>query len=306
MPRKKQAITLHKANEMVRGRDRYSVHAKRLLNAIYYVIQYNVNNGKAKIFDKLDYIEIEIPFLRKMMGLQNVESYIKEIEDAFKELQEPIELNNFRDPRNNVVYNWFSMVIIPEAKYTLYPNKKKVEFTLSPFAKWLMINTNKGNFTKLKLIPYLNKLRTKYSMKLYEYLKSFNNYRYLEISQKHLMKILGFEPNHKTYKNYSALNRLLERQIKEIREKTDLKQLKLEDNENKKKELAENKLFKIYINPKAKKKSNEELKDDEDRFFKQLSMLDKIINNYDLDDPDDYEKFSKEIEKIALNSGIEI
>ena len=294
MARKKE-ITLHKSNQMVRGGDKYSVHAKRLLNAIYYVIQHNVNNKKAQIISNLDYIKIDIPFLRKMMGLEKVESYIKEIENAFKELQEPIELNNFRDPRNGVIYNWMSIVIIPEAKYTLYPDKKVVEFSLSPLAKWLMINTNNGNFTKLKLIPYLNKLRTRYSMKLYEYLKSFNNYRYLEISQKHLMKIFGFEPNHKTYKHYAKLRTLLQRQINEIAKKTDLKDLKMEDNPIKIKELADNKLFKIYINPKAKKKSKEELKDDEDKFFKQLSLLDRILNNYDLDDPDSYEKFAKEI-----------
>lgn len=275
---KKIEVTLHKANEMIRGGDNYSVHAKRLFNAIYYLVQNNVNNGKGKLINDLDYIPVEIPYLRKMMGLQNVESYIKEIENAFKELQKPIELNNFTDPRDGKFYNWRSIVPIADTGYKLDSNKKTAYVHLSPLFKYLMLVTNeKGNFTKLKLIPYLNKLRTKYSMKLYEYLKSFNHFRYLEISQKHLMKILGLKPEHKTYKHYAKLRTLLERQIKEIKEKTDLNYIKMDENPYILKELAKNKIFKIYINPKGKKKSTEEMKDEMDRFFKQLSLLEKIF-----------------------------
>jgi len=107
------------------------------------------------------------------------------------------------------------------------------------------------NFTQLDLVPYLNKFRTKYSMKLYEYLKSFGNYRYLDISQSHLMRLLGIDEDNKTYKYYSDTKRLLLRQIKELVSKSDLKELKLDDN----KQLKKDRIFRVLINPKAKKKT---------------------------------------------------
>jgi len=86
-------------------------------------------------------------------------------------------------------------------------------------------------------------------MKLYEYLKSFDGYKYLDISQKHLMKLFGINEDNKTYKNFAQLKRLLERQIKEIAKKTDLVDIKLIEN----KSLAKDKIFRIVINPKSKK-----------------------------------------------------
>jgi len=223
---KKKQITLHKSNEMVRGADGLSVYGKRLVNAIYYLIQNNANQGKTELLQQMEYIPLEFPYLRKMLGLEKVESYIKEIEKAFTELHKPIQLNNFRNPRDNRLYNWYSISIISEASYKIDNNKKTAYVALAPLVKWLMIHTHdkelKGNFTRLELIPVINKLRTKYSMKLYEYLASFGAFRYLDITQKHLMRLFGIDENSKTYKNYSDLKRLLERQLKEIKEKTNL------------------------------------------------------------------------------------
>jgi len=224
---RKKTITIHKANELVRGGDKLSVHGKRLVNAIYYLIQTNVNNGNVKAIENATYIPLEFPYLRKMMGLEKTESYIKEIESAFTELQQPIQLNNFKNPRDGKLYNWYSISMISEASWSIDNNKKIAYVSLAPTIRWLMINTNEGNFTQLNLIPIINKLRTKYAMKLYEYLKSFGAYRYLDISQKHLMKLLGIDEDNKTYKYYSDLKRLLERQIKELVSKSDLKELKL-------------------------------------------------------------------------------
>jgi len=247
----KRKITLHKTNEMTRGGDKLSVHGKRLVNAIYYLVQMNVNEGKSKLIEDLEYIPLEFPYLRKMMGLEKVESYIKEIENAFNELQEPMQLNNFRDPRTNELWQWYSISIISEASWKIDNNKKVAKVALSPLIKWLMINTHKGgNFTPLELIPTINKLRTKYAMKLYEYLKSFANYRYIDISQEHLMKLLGISKKSK-YRYMSDMTILLNRQINELVKKTDLKELQLDNNP----ELKKDKKFRIIINPKAKKKT---------------------------------------------------
>jgi hypothetical protein len=244
-------IMLHKSNQLVRGTDRLSIHGKRLVNAIYYLIQINVNKGNIKAIEETAYIPIEFPYLRKMMGLEKVESYIKEIESAFVELQQPIQLNNFKNPRDGKLYNWYSISMISEASWSIDNNKKIAYISLAPLIKWLMINTNDGNFTKLELIPIINKLRTKYAMKLYEYLKSFSNYRYLDISQAHLMRLFGIDEDNKTYKNYSDLRRLLERQIKELISKSDLQDLRLDDD----KQLKKDKVFRIHINAKASKKT---------------------------------------------------
>ncbi len=38
------------------------------------------------------------------MNLEKVESYIKEIEKALTELQNPFQLNNFKNPRDGHIY----------------------------------------------------------------------------------------------------------------------------------------------------------------------------------------------------------
>jgi hypothetical protein len=83
---------------------------------------------------------------------------------------------------------------------------------------------------------------------LYEYLKSFGGYRYLDITQKHLMKLLNLDEKSK-YRYMSDLTILLERQLKDIAKKTDLKEVKL----IKSKALSKEKTFRIIINPKSKK-----------------------------------------------------
>jgi len=256
---KKRRVTIHKANEMIRGGDSLSVYGKRALNAIYYLIQINVNKGNKEAIEKADYIPLPFPYLRKMMNLEKVESYVKEIEKALTELQNPIELNNFKNPKDGQVYNWYSISFISEASWKMDKNKKIAYVALSPLVKWLMINTNDGNFTKLELIDVVNKLRTKYAMKLYEYLKSFENYRYIDITQKHMLKLLGLSEDHRTYKNYANLKQLIERQLEEIAKKTNLKKVKLSNSKN----LAKEKIYRIMINPKATKKTADKEKIEE-------------------------------------------
>jgi len=249
--RKKQ-ITLHKRNEMTRGGDKLSLHAKRCLNAIYYLIQRNVNNGKKEIIERMDYIPIEFPYLRKMMELEKVESYIKEIKEALKELQETtLQLNNFRNPKDNQVYEWYSISFLADVSCKLdeKSGKRIAYIELPKLMKWLMIHSNEGNFTKLELIPTLNKLRTKYAMKLYEFFKSFEKFRYIDLPQDYLLRILGLQEN-KTYKSYYEFKRLLQRQVKELNKKTDLEHLKLIEPT---KEMKKEKIYRFIINPKAKR-----------------------------------------------------
>ena len=88
---KKQKITIHKKNEIVRGTDTYSLNAKKALNAIYWGMQ------KGNLYE-YEYITIKFSDLRKIMNLNNVEDYVQRIKEAMQELREPLELNNFYHP----------------------------------------------------------------------------------------------------------------------------------------------------------------------------------------------------------------
>ena len=249
---KKKEITIHKANELTRGGDFLSIHAKRALNAIYYLVQTNVNKGNIQVIEKLDYIPIEFPYFRKMLGLEKVESYIKEIEDALTELQKAtLELNNFRNPKDNEVYQWYSMSFLADASWKLdeKSGKKFAYIALPPLMKYLMIHSNDGNFTALDLIPTINKIRTKYAVKLYEFFKSFERFRYIDLPQDYLLRILGLQEK-KDYKYYSHLFRLLQTQVKELNKKTELEHLKLVEPT---KELKKEKIYRFIINPKNKR-----------------------------------------------------
>lgn len=271
--KKNKKVTLHKANELTRGGDGLSVHAKRCLNAIYYIVQKNLEQGiNKRELEIAEFITISFPFLRKMMHLEKTESYIKEIEDALKELQETtIQLNNFKHPKTGKVFQWYSMSFLSDTGWKLENGKKMAYISIAPLMKWIMINTHtNGNFTELELIPIVNKLKTKYAMKIYEYLKSFETYKFLDITQKHLMKLLGFEEDHKTYKHYSKLKTLLNRQLKEIANKTDLKEVRLIDNSL----LAKEKKYRIVINPKGKNKSvsQKEVKETIDKLLQKFKF----------------------------------
>ncbi len=229
-------IQIHKKNELIRGTDNLSVYAKRLLNTIYYIVQKN------ELYEQ-KYFIIEARQLKKFLGLKNVKDYTNIIRKTLNELQEKkIELYNYYDPLEKKLFKWLPIHFLqyPTGEYE---DKKsgiiKFQIALNPLILHLM--KIKKNFTKLDLIPYTLKFRSKYNYKLYEFLKSFQNYNYIRISLKHLNKLLN------TNKKYpSKMLELLKRNIKELKEKTDLKNLEVEY-------IKEEKYFKIYINKKSKK-----------------------------------------------------
>jgi len=235
---KKQKITIHKKNEIVRGTDTYSLNAKKALNAIYWGMQ------KGNLYE-YEYITIKFSDLRKIMNLNNVEDYVQRIKEAMQELREPLELNNFYHPLQKMKFDWYSLSFLDEVGFIKDKNNVNTiaRFRVNPLMKHLM--QLEGNFTKLELIHISNKFRTKYAMKLYEYLKSFDGYKYLDISQSHLMKLLNLDENSK-YRYMSDLTILLNRQIKELKNKSDLAELKVIP-------MKRDKFFRIIINPKSKK-----------------------------------------------------
>lgn len=232
-------ITIFKRNEIIRGADYYSLNAKKCFNAIYYLYQKNREITTQHTQTKLRYSS-----LREVMNLQKDNNYVEVINNAIEELQATlVKLNNFEIDGKK--YKWYSTKFLNDA-YVEKDTEISVTLEISTFFKKLMI-ANIG-FTELDLVKYLNKFRTKYAMKIYEYLKSFEGYKYLDVSQSHMLKLLGLEDS-KSYSNYANLKQLVERQLTEIANKSDLNQVRLFNS----KLLAKKKIFRIQINPKSKK-----------------------------------------------------
>lgn len=235
----KQKIMIHKKNEIVRGTDDYSLMAKRTLNTIYWALQ--KHDWYAH-----EYIAIKFSTMREMMNLHKDNRYVEILKDSLEELLQPMKLNNFYHPVHKEKFQWFSCGMLDEAGYKKKDSEWVVHIKVNPLFKHLM--QIEGNFTPLELLPYLHKFRTKYATKIYEYIQSFKGYRYLDVSQSHLMKLLDINEESK-YKYYSQLKELLERQLKEIAKKSDLTEVKLLNS----KALTKEKKFRIQINPKSKK-----------------------------------------------------
>jgi len=239
----KKKITIHKKHEMARGTDDYSIMGKRALNTVYWAMQ------KHQMY-KHDHMIIRFSTMRKMMYLESDQRYVETIKDALLELMQPMELNNFHHPIHNEVFQWYATSVLDEAGFKKNENNEwVVHAKVSTLVRYIM--QVKGGFTPLELIPYANSFRTKYAMKLYEYLKSFGAYSYLNITQKHMMKLLALDEK-SDYQYMSKLTVLVERQLKEITKKSDLPDVKL----MKSKTLTKEKIFKIQINPKSKKEAD--------------------------------------------------
>ena len=252
----KKQVTIHKRNEIVRGTDLYSMNGKKCQNAIYYL--YQKNRDMISKFEEQGINSMNITFasLREYMGLEKDNNYVAIIKEGIRELQDTaIELNNWTNPVTGKEYSWYRTKFINDSSVEK-DNTLVVTLEIGTLAKQLM--RAKGNFTELDLIKYMNRFRTKYAMKIYEYLESFKKYRYLDISQKHLMKLLNIAENDKTNKHYSNLKRLLERQLQDIVLKSDLKDVKLQSSKLLAKKLAKEKMYRIIINPNGIKHATKE------------------------------------------------
>ena len=236
----KKKITIHKKHELVRGTDDYSVMGKRALNTVYWAMQ------KHQLY-KHDHMIIRFSTMRSMMNLESDQRYVETIKEALLELMKPMEVNNFTHPISKEHFQWYATNVLNEAGFKKNENNEwVVHVKVSPLVRYIM--QLEGGFTPLELIPYANQFRTKYAMKLYEYLKSFGAYKYLNITHGHMMKLLSLAED-SSYKYYGDLSRLVERQLKDIVNKSDLKEVIL----IKSKTLSKEKIFRIIINPNSKK-----------------------------------------------------
>ncbi len=234
----KKEFTIHKKNELIRGGDELSLTGKRILNVVYYLIQkndlYNSNRFKVKF-----------SIIKELMQIKNNNDYIERLQEGLMELMKTIELKNWENPLDGKTYKWYATRFVNEVSFLKENNLWYA--IIEPNKTIVGLMKQKRNFTKI-FLSQTNKLRTRYSVKMFEFFQSFKKIRYLDLPQSYLIKILGLEEK-KTYKSYYELNRLLKRQVKEIAEKTDLEQLKLLDPP---KDFKKAKLYRFIINPTSK------------------------------------------------------
>lgn len=262
----RKCITIHKRNEIIRGSDSYSLNGRRCFNAIYYIYQRNFDMFLEAERIGVTRFNIKFSTLRKHMFLENDNSYVQKIKDAIYELQTTlIELNNFTDHTTGEKHMRYSTKFIDYASIS----NNKITFAEIEISKLFRILIRYNvNFTKLNLTNNLSNMRTKIAMKLYEYIKSFGGYRYIDITHKHMCYLLGIDENsNQAYMSY--MSAMLNRNISEIIKKSDLKNLMIDES----KELRKDKVFRIHINKSSKKTSKKSVDD----IVKELADMKRIL-----------------------------
>lgn len=233
----KEHTTILKRNEIIRGHsDELDVFAIRALNAIYWGIQ------KHKLHDEPIAV-FKFSTLRKLMKLETNKDYVAIIKKALEDLMKTITLRNYCHT-DGVEYKWFTTRFINEARIRK-DDITTVEIAFNPTMNELL--KIHENFTKLEFLKYSNTFRSKYTVALYEYLKSFESYKYIDMSMESLNGLLGTNA-----KYFSKLVEVIDRCMNDITTKSDLKHIK-------KRAYKKEKYIRFYLNPNGNKNSVKKL-----------------------------------------------
>ncbi len=215
-------ISINKRNEIIRGGNTYSLMAQKVGNAIYHHIQLN------RVF-KNDRFQLPINSVRETVGLKNSNNYMASIKKSLLELSEPIELYNMDRitgmAKKGQETLWQVAQFLIEPKIVKIGKEQYIDAQMSPTMRLLIASSNEGNFTQLVLNTHLNKVTSKHSYILYEYLKSFQNFNIVgnkvEFSQERLDKMFNLE-HKKKYMYFSSFNALLGRAVEDLNKNTDM------------------------------------------------------------------------------------
>ncbi len=221
-------IEIFKPNQIIRGNPlNLSLEGKKMMNAIIYAV--------SKYDFKKRQIKTEMRFFRKAMNLEKDNSYVDIISGALKSLATPIVIKNYKDENGNF-YKRKSLAFLDNdfniGKNTKDANSNKwqLDFKVNQTFFNLIKNAYNGNYTCLEWKKISNKFSSKYSISIYEYLKSFHSdHKYLKVELQTLNETLGT--------NNLPLSKaciILDRCIKEILLKSDINYLKYEKVKKKK------------------------------------------------------------------------
>ncbi len=178
----------------------------KLINVLYKVVQNSVlRNKEMPSGDK--WFKVELSYLRENMALSFDSNYNTLIKTAIRKIADrSIELHNFVHPANGKVYDWFLVKIIKDSNI----EKKYKNFINIQFSELFIITCwRKVKYTTLD-INVVNSFKSKYSIRLYEVLKTFSKFRtevdmnleflntiFLKKENKYLSKIVDILERHK-------------------------------------------------------------------------------------------------------------
>lgn len=273
---------IHKANEIIHNMPNLSIESMRLLNELYYQVQIRreKKNQNGLEYDSLDFYQLQFTQtqLKKWMGIENYNSYSLMIENSFIELKKAIKLKNVRvdDVKKDYLITSFINDASKEYEDINNPHQKMYEIEINRKMHEIIKNSNLGYFTKLNL-AYQSQFKTKNSIRLYEYCKSFQSKSYTPPMSLELLNKLFLS----SYKYMSESLKVLNRNINIINSISDIN-ISIIDTKESKKRTPKGKRVKIsYVQLSIKKTTKQELKEMNQRL--KLEGYRKHTNNKELD-----------------------
>ena len=192
-----------KHNDLLR-KSRYTLSANEQKIIIYLISKINTDDKELKE------IEINILDFCKVIGIEiNGDAYNR-VKETIKSLADKSWWLTFTE-KKETLFRWINEAEIEKGNGTI---KLQLSNHLNPYLLEL-----KKNFTKYELINILS-LRSKYSIRLYELLKSYLWQGGWQVSVKEIRELLETEGKYKEFKDFRK--RVLNPAIEEINCYTDL------------------------------------------------------------------------------------
>lgn len=201
---KKQNYNVVKSNDMIRY-SRYALSVQEQKFIIYLISQIQENDSETKAY------EFTIKEMFEIFGIQNCNKNYSDFKDIIKHLSD----NSFwvKTPGHEKLCRWIKDVDIYDAENGGKTVSLKIDATLRPYLVGL-----KESFTKYELSAILA-MESKYSVRMYEWLKSYAYYGNCEITVEQLKMYLQTDK----YKEYKAFNaNVIKKSVDEINKYTDI------------------------------------------------------------------------------------
>lgn len=228
-------ITIHKDNNLVKYEPfkHLSSESFKILDYLYYKTQKYLNNEtiiKTKekkkrklVLYKEHHIEITQTELKEGIGI-NSNDYHNVIRKALKELSQPVELYNYEEEGEFILWGLKSFITDAKHKIDKYDKKTKIfSMALDPKLFNIIINL-RGEYVKIDL-EYQKEWRSTNTIRLYQYLKSIQR---MKSNPKHHLEDLNKFFKVKKPLIFGRMRDLINRNLKIIKEDTDI-DVELED-----------------------------------------------------------------------------
>jgi hypothetical protein len=222
--KKEEIITIHKGNSLIRSKSsEYSLEQLKLLNTVYNIIQYNLD----EIIQNNNTILIPFQDMLDILGENKHQNDSKNKYRYFSEknrkiLMQPLTLKEYTDETGEY-YEWLDIALFHKIGVKGTSRNKILEMKLSNELIHLIKLSKTEFFTKLEIKMMNTRLRSNFQYRFYEFLKSYENlkHKYIKINLNEYNEI--FEPEDKPAKTLSIAKKKVDRTLIIINEETDLK-----------------------------------------------------------------------------------